>query len=270
LLPDYHLHTNFSCDADERMDAICRRALEIGLDEIGISDHCDYHPLDECRGFFKPRAWWEAFDRCRQEYRSRLTLRAGLELGEPHLLQNEIRTRLDLDRFDYILGSLHWVHNRLVFDPAYFKRPADVAYKEYFAELLEMVEHGGFDILAHMDIVKRYGFDAYGPFDPGLVEAEIRAVLHELAVANRALEINTGTVRRPVGETSPTHTILRWFRDEGGRYVTFGSDAHHAPDLAAGWEQALMELRSAGFEHYATYQKRQPKLRPLPEPGARL
>ncbi len=264
VLPDYHVHSLFSCDAHDSVDALCRRALELGVREMGISEHCDYHPLDECRGYFQPELWWKAIEACRQEYGTGLALRAGLELGEPHLFRAQIGTLLEDYPWDYILGSLHWVKERIIFNPDYFEQPAKLAYRDYFIELLQMVKKGEFDILAHMDIVKRYGFDCYGPFDPRRWEGEIRAVLNELARSERALEVNTSTLRRPVSETSPTSTILRWFREEGGRFVSFGSDAHKVQDLASGWQQAASELRTAGFSEYATYHLRQPELHPLP------
>ncbi len=115
-----------------------------------------------------------------------------------------------------------------------------------------------------MDIVKRYGFDSYGTFDPRPFEPELRAVLAALARSGRALEVNTSTLRRPVAEPSPDRVLLRWFREEGGRLVTFGSDAHRAGDVGAGWQQAVYEMRHAGFTEYAVYARRQPELRPLP------
>jgi histidinol-phosphatase (PHP family) len=267
VLPDYHIHSMFSCDGHDSVDALCRRAIELGAREIGISEHCDHHPLDECQGYFQPDLWWQAIGACRQEYRTGLILRAGLELGEPHLFQTQVGTLLEDYPWDYILGSLHWVQDTLIFDLDYFDQPEEQAYRAYLIELLRLVKEADFDILAHMDIVKRYGFDCYGKFDPKRWEGEIRTILHELARSDRALEVNTNTLRRPVGETSPTSTILRWFREEGGRYVSFGSDAHKVRDLAAGWQQAVSELRKAGFSEYATYHLRQPERHPLLDIG---
>jgi histidinol-phosphatase (PHP family) len=267
VLPDYHLHSNYSCDANESVESLCRRALELGLGEIGISDHCDHHPLDECSGFFKPQAWWAAIESCRDLFGSALTIRAGLEFGEPHLFKAEALALVGGYPWDYVLGSLHWVGDRIVFSSEYFEQPAERAYRSYFTELYEVVVEGEFDILAHIDIVKRYGFDSFGAFDPRLFEVEIRAVLAALARSGRALEVNTSTLRRPVAEPSPNRVLLRWFREEGGRLVTFGSDAHKADDLGAGWQQAAAEMRHAGFTEYAAYDLRQPELHPLPGAG---
>ncbi len=142
MLPDYHLHSNFSCDADESVESICRRAMELGLLEIGISDHCDHHPLDECSGFFEPQAWWTAIEACRDLFGASLTIRAGLEFGEPHLFQAEATSLLGRYPWDYVLGSLHWIGDMTVFTPQYFEQPAEFAYRTYFSELLKLVAAG--------------------------------------------------------------------------------------------------------------------------------
>ena len=43
ILCDTHTHTRFSFDGapDSTPDALCRRALEIGLTDLCITDHCD-------------------------------------------------------------------------------------------------------------------------------------------------------------------------------------------------------------------------------------
>ncbi|MEJ2011556.1 MAG: histidinol-phosphatase [Anaerolineales bacterium] len=264
MLPDYHIHSTFSCDAHDSMAVICRAALSLGLQEIGFSEHLDFHPLDECLGFFQVDQFWEALELCRASFGSQLTLRAGLETGEPHLYAQELKPVLTAHPWDYVLGSQHWIEDLTVFDPSYFEQPAREAYERYFTYELELVRNGDFDILAHMDIPKRYGFDAYGEFNPQDWQSHIRAVLAELARRDRALEVNSGTLRRPVNETSPAAIILRWFHEEGGRLVTFGSDAHRAEHVGYGCSQVSRQLQTAGFREFARYERRQPELHPLP------
>lgn len=42
LTADYHVHTDFSDDSRAPMDAVVRRALELGLDEICFTEHVDH------------------------------------------------------------------------------------------------------------------------------------------------------------------------------------------------------------------------------------
>jgi histidinol-phosphatase (PHP family) len=263
MLPDYHIHSNYSCDAHDSMMAICRSALSLGLDEIGFSEHLDFNPLDECVGYFDPDAYWNSINECRAAFADRLILRASLEVSEPDQYASNLMPMLESYPWDYLLGSQHWIDDTNVFDPAYFEGTSAEAYGRYFDKVLGLVQSGDFDVLAHMDIAKRYGFDAYGVFDPYPWEEQIRSILQELARRDKALEVNSGTLRRPVGETSPGPLILRWFRECGGRLVTFGSDAHLAEHVGFGQEQVIRQLQAAGFAEVARYEKRQPHLLPL-------
>jgi histidinol-phosphatase (PHP family) len=257
ILQDYHIHTRFSCDSHASMTEMCRTALELGIPEIGISDHYDLFPEDPCHGYFKPDAWWIALEQCRTEFKGLLHIRAGIELGEPHRFPQAIRDILQKYPWDYALGSLHWVGAEFVFHRSYFNQPAEVAYGAYFRELYQMVTQADFDILAHMDIVKRYGFDEYGDYEPRRYETDIRAVLRACAQKDIALEVNTSTLRRPIQQTSPSAEILTWFHEEGGRWITLGSDAHRPENVGAGLEKALRLVRDVGFEHLASFEARQ-------------
>ena len=42
MLADYHVHTNFSPDSDYPMQQVIEDAIELGLDEICITDHIDF------------------------------------------------------------------------------------------------------------------------------------------------------------------------------------------------------------------------------------
>jgi histidinol-phosphatase (PHP family) len=257
---DYHIHTDFSCDCRLTMLEMCRAAVEKGIPEIGFTDHFDLVPQDPCSAYFQADAWWEELARCRDAFRKSLTIRAGIEIGEGHLFKHEVRQLYEAYPWDYSLGSLHWVGSGLVFDREFFDRPAEEVYRSYFSELGRMAKEADFDVLAHMDVVKRYGYDAYGPFDPKAYENEIRATLRTLAARGKALEVNTATLRRSVDETSPSVDVMRWFREEGGRWVTIGSDAHRAEHLGDGLEQALREVISAGFQSLASFHQRSPSV----------
>ncbi len=260
---DYHVHTDFSCDCQASMSEMCRAAIERGIAEIGFSEHFDLNPEDPCHGFFEPGRWWDELEGCRHTFGSELAIRAGIELGEPHLYPGEMQELLDEYPWDYSLGSLHWVEGWLIFDRNYFRQAGVDPYRSYFRELARMAREAEFDILAHMDIVKRYGARYFGPLDPADYEAEIREVLRTCAARNIALEINTSTRRRGFEQASPSEAILRWFAEEGGRWITLASDAHFPEHLGYELDSALATVRSAGFDHLARFMKRSPEPAPV-------
>ncbi len=259
---DYHLHSDFSCDSETPMAPLCRAAIDFGLTEIGFCEHFDLVPEDPCYAAFRVEAWWEELSRCRELFADSLVIRAGIEAGEPHRFGSILADMLGRFPWDYCVGALHWVGSTMIWDAHYYDQPQDQAYREYFAELERAASCGGFDILAHMDAVKRYGAERYGPFKPQHYEEEIRAVLRACALNDIAVEINTGTLRRPVRETSPGLQVLTWFRQEGGRWVTLGSDAHLPEHVGFGLEHCLDLARAAGFQVVAGFEGR----RPIPYP----
>ncbi len=127
--------------------------------------------------------WAAELDRARQEFEGRLIIRAGIELGEPHIYQAEAQAMLESYPFDYALGSLHWVGDEIIFDRHYFqKRSPDEAFGRFFEELERMTRVGGFEVLSHFDVVVRTGQPIYHGYDPRRYEEAIRAVLKTASI----------------------------------------------------------------------------------------
>lgn len=261
---DLHVHSQFSCDGQSSMEAMCRRAIELGLRAIAFTDHLDFEPQDEGFGFFRPAEYLAEIQRCRGLFADRLDILSGVEIGEVHRFSQDATELFNRYAFDLVIGSLHWVNGYLVFDPVYFDtRSTDEVYRAYLGELAQMCHHGGFDVLGHLDIVKRVGARGPDEFSVDLYEPEVRAVLEVLVDRNIALEINTSTLRRPVNQTSPTRTVLEWYREAGGKLLTFGSDAHSLRDLGAGLSCAVELAHAAGFASFTSYERHEPRLFPL-------
>ncbi len=237
------------------MAEMCRAAIEKDIPEIGFCDHFDLIPEDPCYGFFRADAWWHDFEECSKEFAGTLQIKAGIEIGEPHRFPEAVAELVANHDWDYVMGSLHWVGDTLVFDPEYYQRPKHQAYADYFRELQQLVQQSSINILGHLDIVKRYGFEHYGPYDPEAHEDQLRSLLRSCAERDIAVEINTSTLRRSIMEPSPHHKVLSWFREEGGRWVTLGSDAHEPDQVGFGLEKALKAVTMAGFKTLASYER---------------
>ena len=78
-----------------------------------------------------------------------------------------------------------------------------------------------------------------GRFEVTAFEEEFRHALRTLAGTGRVLEVNTSGPMLP--------ELVRWWREEGGRVVTFGSDAHAPADLGHDLEEAVAMVESFGF-----------------------
>ncbi len=256
-LPDYHLHTAMSIDSKMSMEEACRQAIALGLDEICFTEHVDFIPEDEGCGFFDPGSYFQLIERCREEFDGRMTVRAGIEIGEAHRFADEGRELTASNPFDFVIGSLHWVGPDLVMTPDYFVgKSLEQAYGAYFDELLALVRVGDFDIVGHLDVPKRYAGDLHERFDPRPFEDRIRPVLQVCVERGIGIEINTGTIRKTGNDPSPSIEVLNWYRELGGEILTIGSDAHRPEDMAYGFDQARAMVREAGFTHLTTFQQR--------------
>lgn len=252
---DYHAHTTFSCDARDTLDAMCQQAIKIGLQEIAFTEHADFEHADSCHGYFRPAAYMGAIEAARQRYGDRLVIRAGVEIGEPHRYPHETAQLLDAYPFDLVLGSLHWVNGYPGFSSKFFDgRPAEVAWRSYFEELVRMCEAGDFDVLAHLDLPKRHNI-----FDPEPYADLIRAALQRLVERGIGMEINCSGYRYPVREPLPGPAVVRWYRELEGEILTLGTDAHSISHLGQEIESGLAIAREAGFEAVTLFQNRRPR-----------
>ena len=256
------MHSEYSFDCSVPVLDRCRQAVELGLAEICITDHCDFVPVDKGVDYYRPDAYFADVERARAEYDGRVKLRAGVEIGEWHRYSERAQALVHAYPYDFIIGSLHFIGEEmsgLVLEPPYFEGKSELdAYETYFTELLAMVRHGGFDVIGHIDVPKRAGFTVYGDYRCADFEEPIRAVLKAAIEAGIGIEVNTGTARSPVGIPSPDVDVLRWYKELGGEILTIGSDAHRADQMTHGFEVVPAMLEKAGFDAVTCFEGRKP------------
>jgi histidinol-phosphatase (PHP family) len=262
VLPlDGHVHSEWSWDAVAGdMEATCARAVELGLPAVAFTEHVDHtrwlvaeDDLDArvrgerrdgtfVAGLFAVESYLAAVERCRDRFRG-LTILSGAELGEPHWHAAAVADVLARGPLDRVLGSLHSLPaGAYAAEPPELYRRADAAdvVRGYLAEVAVMVEGTDvFEVLAHVDYPLRHWPARAGRFEVTAFEDEFRHALRTLAGSGRVLEVNTS------GPVLPE--LVRWWREEGGRVVTFGSDAHAPDALAHDLEEAVDMVESFGF-----------------------
>lgn len=262
MLPlDGHVHSQWSWDAVRGdMEATCARAVELGLPAIAFTEHVDHtrwllreEDLDDRvrgergPGTFTPGpldvdGYLESVQRCRELFPD-LDVVNGVELGEAHWHPDAVAGVLAAGGFQRVLGSLHSLPLRdAAAEPPelYRHRQAADVVRGYLAEVVTMLEQSSvFSVLAHIDYPVRMWPAAAGPFEVTAFEAELRHALRTLATSDRALEVNT---KGPM-----LAEVVRWWREEGGRVVTFGSDAHEPAALGHRFAEAVDMVESFGF-----------------------
>ncbi|WP_067507679.1 PHP domain-containing protein [Actinoplanes sp. TFC3] len=263
---DGHVHSEWSWDAPlGAMEETCARAVEIGLPAIAFTEHADFttwkllnknifedptrkkHATPE--GMLVPprldvEGYRECLERCRAKFPG-LRIIHGVELGESHWVRSEASALLHEGGFERVLGSLHCLPvgpDAVLAEVSgiYLDRPADQLIHDYLAEITKMINGSDlFGVLAHLDYPTRAWPASLGPFNPSKFEEGFRYALSALAATDRALEVNTRNL--------PFPELVKWFRDEGGRVVTFGSDSHQPGGITHGFREAVDMVESFGF-----------------------
>jgi histidinol-phosphatase (PHP family) len=265
LPPDDHLHTEWSWDAPRgSMERTCARALQLGVPSVAFTDHADFTSWVDTRagtgvpsalrkrvssdGMFHPppldlEGYLASLEHCRQAFPT-LRILSGVELGEPHWHREQSAELLRRGGFDRVLISMHSAladDGRIIqIRDAYRDRAPDEVVREYLEAAAVMIESSDVGaVLAHIDYPVRAWPSHAGPYSPERFEEELRGVLRVLARSGRALEVNT---RLPLDAR-----IVRWWRQEGGKLVSFGSDAHDPLAVARGFADATAMVAASGF-----------------------
>jgi histidinol-phosphatase (PHP family) len=257
LSPDYHIHTHLSCDSEGQMAAMCEAAIARGIREIAFTEHVDFGPADP-PDYFRPEEYLAEIEDCRACYGDRLTIRTGAELGDPHLFGTQPQAVLDMVACDVVIGSAHYAEGmQVAWEAPFFEQPLRQAYEAYFRQVVRLAAEGEFDVLGHLDLVKRDANKFGKVYDgPEPYADMIRAALRSIIERGKGIEINTSPLRKGLSEPCPSLEVLRWYRELGGEILTIGSDSHYPEHVGSCFEVALEMARAAGFTRLARFEKR--------------
>ena len=259
---DSHTHSDTSWDAEHSLTFLCETAVKKGILGFAITDHCEINEYVTRDIETRIRQGYFGVLKARAAFGKSLMLSYGIELGQMNFDLDLTHHVLEMEPYDFVLGSLHCIRGNEDFYDMDFKDEDPYALlEEYYQELYEIAKLNLFDSMAHITYPIRYmnGNHRLG-VNLSRMDDLIDLTLRTLAENGKALEINAAGLRSSIGETSPTLKYIRRFHELGGEYVTLGSDAHSAEDLGEGIQQAMELARQAGFSSCPFYKKRQPRL----------
>ncbi len=247
MLADRHLHTAFSEDSTENPRNTIERAIELGMKDIYITDHYD---IDFPGGIFLFDAdkYFEELTRLKGEYKDRINLHIGVEVGLKEDIGGKLDGFLKSYPWEYAIGSIHLMDEK---DPYYrdeFDMDDEEFYRLFFDTSLRALKAcEGFDTFGHLDFAVRYGYHQDECYRYELYAEYIDEILKEVIRRDIALEINTAGLRKGLNYVHPYPDALRRYVQLGGRKLAIGSDAHVAKDVGANFKETLEYLRDFGF-----------------------
>ena len=275
MLTDYHWHLREDEDdsppesftfTNENVDRYVAAAEEAGVAELGCSEHV--YQFRQALGLWR-HPFWEHQARddldayC--EFVRTTPLRLGIEVDFVPGAEDRTRNLVEERDFDYVVGSVHFLGDHAVdmegeHDIWRTDGDPDSIWRRYFELLAEAARSGLFDVLAHPDLVKKWGPARPSPArDPRFYyEPAVEAI----AESGVAVEVSTAGLRKPVGEMYPAADLGRMCV-EAGAVFSLSSDAHTPAEIGYAYERAVEEMRSWGIEEIAVFEHRRRRLEPL-------
>ncbi len=260
FLCDLHTHTHFSFDGApvSTHDAMCRRALEIGLSDIAFTDHCDIN--GEVEGLYTPYRADEAFAAMlavKEQYKGRLNVICGIELGNATQYPAEAAAVLAAHPYEFVIGSLHNLRDVPDFCMLRYEVMTDALIHRLFDraldETIEMVENTpGLSTVGHITYIHRYVTLAGRKLDFKPFYDKLTHLYHTLIDRDIALEINVSTLWKGLGISMPTMELLKLYVDCGGKLITIGSDAHAPENLGKAIRKGYALLSTVGIDRVMT------------------
>ena len=278
VLEDYHTHNSLCRHAEGTIEDYIKKAIEMKLDLIGISDHFPYEYLKNSAVLIEEipyqeyamrlnevESYFSSLEKLKNKYDNKIQIRIAFEIdyfrSQEELLKTHFRNRVkDLD---YILGSVHIIHGKsrlFAFDDRRFLSmykeydSIDNIYLEYYHKIQNMInsEKFNFDILSHFDLPKKHNKRA---INKELVMNEAIKTLELAKKADLTIEINTGGLRKEVHEQYPSEEIIKEMFNLDIS-VLLGSDSHHPNDLGYEFNTMIELLKKIGYNQLAHFNKR--------------
>lgn len=251
-----HSHTEF-CDGRAPLARIVEAASEVGFTTWGISPHAPIDVESPCNMSTNDVARYKAeVDRLRRQYPA-MTLLTGMEVDYLTADCGPASKAVSDYGLDYVIGSVHFVTNQhgVFYDidgsPArfverlatVFEGDLDYVVRTFWSQTMDMIAHGGLDIIGHIDKIARNATEVRPrletePAYRAMADAAVRAAVE----AGLAIEINTK--QRDSGRRFFPHPRHWAFIARSGTAMPINSDAHTTEGVDAFRTDAKRLLRA--------------------------
>ena len=275
---DWHTHNSLCKHAVGTIEDYVKKAIELDLNVIGISDHFPYEYLSSeipslkdipYEGYAMPTNNLETYilqlDNLTEKYVNQIHIRTAFEIDffkhQDHLLNKYLKNYLN--KLDYILGSVHVLFGKagvFAFDDGRFLNKYkeydvnDEIYIEYYDSLQVMIKSATFDmdIVSHFDLPKKFDKRIE---DKDKVMGKAIETLELVKKHDLTVEINTSGLRKKVKEQYPSINIIKKIY-ELGIPILLGSDAHKPEEIAYEFKSITKMLKNIGFNQIVHFEKR--------------
>ncbi len=254
---DYHMHTPLCGHAVGQPSEYVEQAISLGLEEIGFSDHAPFvHMTDPgvTMNMLQLPDYYQMIEEVQQKYKSELRIKMAIEADFIPGYEEKTKAILADYPYDYVIGSVHFIKEWGFDNPdereKWDEQDVNQVYHDYYELLRQSAQSGMFDIMAHVDLVKKFGDRATEDMSD-----EVRKTAQVFKESGVAVEINTSGLRKIVEEMYPSLENLKIYQ-QAGVPLTFGSDAHDPMDVGKDFDEAFDLAKEAGYSEYILFKER--------------
>ena len=263
---DCHVHSSFSGDSEMDCHIAIKTAIDLGLKAIAFTDHLDYDYPDYDDVFLIDFDKYSEFmDKIKQEYSEKLKICKGIEVGvQPHVVKDTLEVIEKYD-FDIVIASTHVVDKLDLHNGDFCKgKTRKEAYSRYLEAVLESISDlENFDILGHIDLIRRYGHYDVNTLKYQDFSDNIDSILNKLISLGKGLEVNTSGYRYKLASPMPDFDIIKRYRELGGEIICTSSDAHTPEYIAYKFPYIKELIKKAGFKYISYFEDRKPVFEPI-------
>jgi histidinol-phosphatase (PHP family) len=301
-----HTHTVF-CDGKNTVEEMCAAAFKKNFVSLGFSAHAPitrktgvktvWHLPDE-----KLPTYIDEVLAAKKRWRGKLQVYLGLEIDYIDGVCGPADKDWDELPLDFRIGSVHYpapppglpktvfVENNFSVDMPgegftrgfenYYGGDGQALFNSYYDALNSMIRAGGFDVVGHLDLVKRNNrfmpgdilpkgknaddFIIFNPDNPlyqkrAIETADIIAAENKKSAQTGpvVVEANTGgMIRKRIAEPYPSEYIMKLLC-ERVIPMTINADAHSTEHLGGYYEEAAEYMRRAGYQNQFIYEDNQ-------------
>jgi len=252
---DLHNHTTLCNHASGTSEEYIKRAIDLGIDIYGFSDHAPmkFEPeyrmnLSQCNTYEK-----EILN-LKKKYEKDIDIILGYEVDfmsndnymEDYILNSKV---------DYLIGSVHFIDEWGFDNPAFLKdyesKNIDKIWSDYFDAIEQMAKSNYFNIVGHLDLIKVFKF---------MPKKDIKLIalnaLKQIKKSNMVLEINTAGLRKPIKEAYPSVGLLE-LAFELDIEITFSSDAHSVEQVGFSYDEVTKIAKDIGYTKCISFEQKE-------------
>ena len=267
-LYDQHLHSRHSFDSQADPAGNVRAALDRRLAGLTFTEHFDTHPEDWKTCTYDDAAYSATIATLRETFGDAIFIGKGIEVCFQPDRMDYVLDFLGRHTFDLVILSVHYFGEHPVHHRRHWS-DLDVATgtRRYLENVLravrfcESLHRSGdrvFDVLGHIDLVKRYTQRFLGSYDVSPCGELIEEILRTCLAADLTPEINTSSLRQGLRETMPGAGTIARYASLGGTAISLGSDAHRSEDIGVGLADAAGMAHASGVGSLAVFRGREP------------